>query len=51
MSQDNLVKLRCEGCKRDNYWVRKNKKTVQRKLEFKKFCADCLKHTVHKESK
>ena len=48
---EQLVRLRCSTCKRVNYYTRKNKKTVERKLEFKKFCKWCRKHTAHKESK
>jgi len=47
----NLVKLRCSQCKRINYTVHKNKKTVGRKLEFKKYCPWCRKHTLHQEIK
>ena len=46
-----MTKLACEKCKRINYYTRKNKKTVERKLEYKKFCKWCKKHTIHKESK
>ncbi|OGY98540.1 MAG: 50S ribosomal protein L33 [Candidatus Liptonbacteria bacterium RIFCSPLOWO2_01_FULL_56_20] len=48
---ENLIGLRCAVCKRRNYYTRKNKKTVERKLEFKKFCEWCRKHTAHKEVK
>ncbi|MAF79507.1 50S ribosomal protein L33 [bacterium] len=48
---EKLIKLKCEDCKRQNYYKRKNKKTVERKLEFKKFCKWCRKHTPHKEAK
>ncbi|MBI3335483.1 MAG: 50S ribosomal protein L33 [Candidatus Portnoybacteria bacterium] len=51
MVQENLIQLRCGECKRTNYWTRKNKKTVQRKLELKKYCPHCQKHTLHKEVK
>ena len=51
MSQDNLVKMACQDCKRTNYWTRKNRKGVERKLELKKFCKWCKKHVTHKESK
>ena len=47
----NLIKLRCETCKMVNYYSRKNKKLVERKLAYKKFCKHCRKHTVHKEAK
>jgi len=48
---DKLVRLRCEKCKRVNYNTRKNKKQVERKLEYKKFCKWCREHNVHKEAK
>lgn len=51
MSQDQLIKLGCKPCKRVNYWTRKNKKLVVRKVELNKFCKFCKKHTVHKEVK
>lgn len=51
MSQDQLIKLSCKDCKRANYWTRKNKKLVTRKIELEKFCNSCRKHTVHKETK
>jgi len=48
---EKLVKLKCSVCNRHNYFTRKNKKTVERKLEYKKYCPKCLKHTIHKETK
>jgi large subunit ribosomal protein L33 len=56
MSQDNLIKLQCSGCKRFNYWSRKSagRRTqggAQRKIELKKFCGWCRKHIPHKEVK
>ncbi len=51
MSQDNLLRLKCQTCKRPNYFTSKNKKKVERKLEFKKFCSHCKKRTTHKETK
>lgn len=51
MSQDQLIKLACGKCKRQNYWSRKNRKKVERKIELKKFCKWCKKHTPHKETK
>ncbi len=50
-AQEKITKLVCGSCKRTNYHTQKNKKLVERKLEFKKFCKWCRKHTVHKESK
>lgn len=51
MSQERLIKLACGTCKRINYWSRKNKKKVERKIELKKYCKWCKKQTTHKEGK
>ncbi|MFA6271885.1 MAG: 50S ribosomal protein L33 [Patescibacteria group bacterium] len=51
MSQDNLIKMECTECKRINYHSKKNKKTLKERLEIKKHCKWCKKHTVHKETK
>ncbi len=48
---DNLIRLKCSSCSRMNYYTKKNKKQVERKLEYKKFCAWCKKRTAHKEAK
>jgi large subunit ribosomal protein L33 len=49
-----FVKLRCDPCKRINYHTKKSKMLkakVGAKLELKKFCKWCRKHTLHKEKK
>lgn len=51
MSQDQLIKLSCEKCKHVNYWSRKNRKLVERKIELKKWCKHCRVQTKHKETK
>ena len=51
MAQENLLRLKCTVCKRANYYTSKNKKKVERKLEYKKFCKWCKKQTPHKEAK
>jgi len=51
MKKEYLAKLACEKCKRINYYTRRNKKVVEKKLEFKKYCKWCRKHTLHKEGK
>lgn len=51
MPQENLIKLECTECKHLNYYTRKNKKTIKARLERKKFCEWCKKHTLHKETK
>ena len=45
------ITLRCEECKQRNYNTFKNKKNDPDRLEFKKYCRFCRKHTLHKESK
>jgi large subunit ribosomal protein L33 len=46
-----VILLSCQECKRKNYSITKNKKTQSGKLEVKKYCKFCDKHTVHKETK
>ncbi len=47
----DIITLACTVCKRKNYSTTKNKKTMPDRLELKKFCKFCRKHTVHKETK
>jgi large subunit ribosomal protein L33 len=47
----SIVTLACTECKRRNYSTTKNKRTTPDKLELKKYCRFCHKHTAHKESK
>ncbi|MFH0819597.1 MAG: 50S ribosomal protein L33 [bacterium] len=51
MSQENLIKLECTKCHRVNYHSQKNKKKIKGRLEIKKYCKFCKKHTPHKETK
>ena len=46
-----IITLQCTECKNRNYTSTKNKKTVTERLELKKFCPSCRKHTPHKETK
>jgi len=48
---EKLITLKCSVCGRKNYYIRKNKKSVERKMEYKKYCKWCKKHTIHKEAK
>jgi large subunit ribosomal protein L33 len=45
------VTLQCGECKRRNYVTTKNKKSTTAKLEFRKYCRFCRRHTVHKETR
>ena len=45
------ITLRCSECKQRNYNTVKNKKNDPDRLEMKKYCPFCRKHTVHNETK
>ncbi|MGI6196026.1 MAG: 50S ribosomal protein L33 [Eubacteriales bacterium] len=45
------ITLVCSECKQRNYDSTKNKKNDPDRLELKKYCRFCRKHTLHKESK
>ncbi|MBI5328487.1 MAG: 50S ribosomal protein L33 [Deltaproteobacteria bacterium] len=47
----DIITMACGDCKNRNYTTTKNKKTTPDRLEFKKYCRHCRKHTVHKETK
>jgi large subunit ribosomal protein L33 len=51
MPQENLIKLQCSQCKRNNYFSHRNKKTVKEKIALKKYCKHCRQRTLHKETK
>jgi len=46
-----IVTLQCSECKQQNYTTTRNKKIQKDKIEIKKFCKFCRKHTTHKEAK
>lgn len=45
------VVLECTECKNRNYVTFKNKKNTTQRLELKKYCKFCKRHTNHKETK
>ncbi len=47
----DIITFECTQCKNRNYASTKNKKKNPDKLELKKFCKFCKKHTLHKEIK
>ncbi|MBU2025960.1 MAG: 50S ribosomal protein L33 [Patescibacteria group bacterium] len=49
--QDHIIKLKCRECDKITKFTKKNKKKLKQKLELKKHCPNCNKHTVHIESK
>jgi large subunit ribosomal protein L33 len=46
---ENLIRLKCAVCGNINYFTRKNKKLVERKITLQKYCGHCQKRTEHKE--
>ena len=48
--RDN-IQLACSECKRRNYTSTRNKKKQTERLEVKKYCKFCRRHTLHKETK
>lgn len=46
-----IITLSCTVCKRKNYTTKKNVKTTKERIELKKYCKWCKKHTPHKEEK
>ncbi len=48
----SYLKLCCSECKAANYHTKKSKKALPgAKIEKKKYCRACRKHTLHKETK
>jgi large subunit ribosomal protein L33 len=50
MPRDKIT-LACSECARRNYTGTKNKRTKPERVEFKKYCRWCRKHTPHKETR
>jgi len=46
-----IIHMACKECKRRNYSTTKNKQTMPDRLEMKKYCRFCRKHTLHRETK
>jgi len=45
------IVLSCTECKQRNYNKKKDKKNTPERLELRKYCRFCRKHTVHRETK
>jgi large subunit ribosomal protein L33 len=50
MPRDRIV-LACGECKRRNYDTRKNKRLHPERVEYRKYCRFCDKHTLHRETR
>ncbi|ACO04529.1 50S ribosomal protein L33 [Persephonella marina] len=46
-----IITLACTECKRKNYTTTKNKRKHTDRLELRKYCKFCRKHTLHREIK
>ncbi|MDI6840185.1 MAG: 50S ribosomal protein L33 [bacterium] len=46
-----IITLACSECNRRNYTTTKNKQKHPDRVEYKKYCPWCRKHTIHKETK
>jgi large subunit ribosomal protein L33 len=46
-----VVTMACNECKNRNYTTEKNRQNDTGRIELKKFCRHCRKHTVHREAK
>jgi len=46
-----IITLACTVCKRRNYVTQKNKKNDPDRLELRKDCKWCRKHTPHRETR
>ena len=51
MAMADKVILTCTECLSRNYSTTRKKKNSTERLELKKFCPKCGKHTLHKETK
>ncbi|KYG33974.1 50S ribosomal protein L33 [Alkalihalobacillus trypoxylicola] len=45
------VVLACTICQSRNYTSEKNKEAQVKRIEIKKFCKYCNRHTLHRETK
>jgi len=46
-----IIILACGECKRRNYSTTKNRRKQSGRVEYKKYCPFCSRHTVHKEAR
>ncbi|HUU45708.1 MAG TPA: 50S ribosomal protein L33 [Acidobacteriota bacterium] len=50
MPREKIV-LACVECKRRNYTVSKNRSLKPDRVSYRKYCAYCHRHTMHKETR
>jgi large subunit ribosomal protein L33 len=47
----DLIILACSECARRNYTADKNRRLHPDRVEYRKFCRFCKKHTTHRETR
>ena len=45
------ITMACAECKHRNYITKKNRRNDPDRIELKKFCPNCGKHTSHRETR
>jgi ribosomal protein L33, bacterial type len=45
------ITLECTECKERNYRTTKNRRNDPDRLELRKYCKRCRKHTLHRETR
>ena len=48
---ETIITLQCNECKRRNYSTVKNKRNDPDRMELKKYCRFCRRHTPHRETR
>jgi len=46
-----VITLECTECKERNYTTEKSRRNDPQRMELKKYCSTCRKHTMHRETK
>jgi large subunit ribosomal protein L33 len=46
-----VIQLACNECRERTYTTEKNKKNDPNRIELRKYCPRCRKHTLHREVK
>ncbi len=46
-----VITLACTECKERNYLTEKNRRNDPGRLELRKYCPRCRRHTLHRETR
>ncbi|MFO7171564.1 MAG: 50S ribosomal protein L33 [Bacillota bacterium] len=46
-----IITMACSECKNRNYSTTKNRRNDPGRLELRKFCPTCGRHTLHRETR